>query len=714
MPEQPSQPGQRNIASHGNYNVNNTGDGATFNIYTAPSSYSALRQLRAPKKDFTGREAELEELRRNFSNGLSVFGVQGMGGVGKTELALKLAEELKTEYRDAQFFVDLRGFSTGQQPLTAAEALSRVILSFNPEIRLPEEVEQQRAIYLSLLDGKRALVVWDNALSAEQIAPLAPPATCAMIVTSRNHFSLDSCHTLDLRTMPPADACKLLETIAPRAAGHSAEIARLCGYLPLALRLAAEALNNRHRNLTPEAYIRRLADVGKRMEFIAAALTVSYELLDERQQQLWRALSVFPATFDDAAAAAVWQVEEEVAQDVLGELIAASMIEFDDETRRYSLHNLARDFASAQASDDERMDWQKRHARHFCNLLGAADELYLKGGEQVGAGLALYDQESVNIAAGWEWAASQFDANQQTAELCLDYPDAGLYVINLRLHSREQIRWLETQLVTARRLQRRAIEGNALGNLGLAYANLGEARKAIEFYAQSLIIAREIGDRRSEGNILGNLGLAYKNLGEVRKAIEFYDQCLTFHREIGDRRGESNDLSNLGVAHANLSEMRNAIKFYEQALMIDRETGDRRGEGLTLGNLGVAYKNLGEAHKAIEFHEQSLVIKLEIGDRRGEGNALGNIGLAHKNLGNVSKAIEFYAQHLAIAREISDRRGEGNALWNIALAREELSDRAQAIVCAEAALIIYAEIESPHTKSVRAKLAEWRGQADGQ
>ena len=81
-------------------------------------------------------------------------------------------------------------------------------------------------------------------------------------------------------------------------------------------------------------------------------------------------------------------------------------------------------------------------------------------------------------------------------------------------------------LAIAREIGDRRGEGQALGNLGIAYADLGDARKAIEFYEQALAIAREIGDRRGEGNALGNLGIAYKDLGEVRKAIEFYEQIL--------------------------------------------------------------------------------------------------------------------------------------------------------------------------------------------
>ena len=101
------------------------------------------------------------------------------------------------------------------------------------------------------------------------------------------------------------------------------------------------------------------------------------------------------------------------------------------------------------------------------------------------------------------------------------------------------------------------------------------------------MIVREIGDRRGEGTALGNLGAAYADLGETRRAIELYEQQLVIVREIGDRRGEGTALGNLGTAYADLGETRRAIELYEQRLVIAREIGDRRGEGTALGNLGL-------------------------------------------------------------------------------------------------------------------------------
>ena len=125
----------------------------------------------------------------------------------------------------------------------------------------------------------------------------------------------------------------------------------------------------------------------------------------------------------------------------------------------------------------------------------------------------------------------------------------------------------------AREIGDRRGEGNALGNLGNAWADLGEPRRAIEFYEQALVIAREIGDRRGEGAALGNLGMAWMDLGEPRRAIEFYEQRLEIARAIGDRMGEGNAAYELGAWRSMCSASgREAVRLARAALAIARRS----------------------------------------------------------------------------------------------------------------------------------------------
>jgi tetratricopeptide (TPR) repeat protein len=639
-------------------------------ISSAIPALNALHQLPTPPADFTGRAGELKELLAAVkTGGVTISGLQGLGGVGKTALALKLAEQLKPDYPDAQFYLDLKGVT---QPLTPVDAMAYIIRAWHPTAQLPEKEEELAPLYRSVLDGKRALLLMDNARDAQQVRPLIPPASCVFLVTSRQHFKLSGSITKDLGKLPHADACKLLIKIAPRLAKERQEdidrLAALCGHLALALEKVASALHVKE-NFSAADYARRLADAQERLKLTEAdaALQSSYELLADEPRQKFRLLSVFPDTFDLAATAAVWDVPPEVAQNSLGELFAYSLVDFDKTTKRYSLHDLVRLFAGQLLNADELYNAQKRHAGHYLNVLAAADDLYLRGSDSVTKGLALFDLEVTNIKAGHDWVVAHQQDDDAAAEWCWEYPDAGVYCLRLRQHPRDRIRWLETALTAARRLNRRNWEGTALGNLGVVYRNLGEYRRAIEYQEKCLAIAREIGDRRGEGAALGNLGNAYDSLGEYRRAVEYHEQDLQITREIGDRRGESSALGNLGNAYSSLGEHRRAIKCHGQALVIDKALGDRWGECQDLGNLGNAYNTVGEYRHGIEYLEQTLTI----------------------------------------AREIGDRSGEANALFNSALALDQLGDRAEAVFRSLAALTILEAIESPHASIVRDLLTKW-------
>jgi len=634
-----------------------------------PTPSLPLHQLPSPPRDFTGRKGELAELLAHVERGATISGVRGMGGVGKTALALKLAEQLAPRYPDAQFFIPMGG--TDPQPLSPAEAMARVIRAYHPEARLPDNVDALCGIYRSVLHDQRALLLLDNAADDKQVSPLIPPASCLLLVTTRRRFALPGLRALNLDLMSPEDAQALLLEIAPRIGKDAPEMAARCGRLPIALRLAASALAERP-DLGVAAYLRGLRDAAKRLELVAATLETSYALLDEELQRRWCALSVFPESFDMQGAAALWEVEPEAAQNALGNLLRYSMLDWDEMRERYRLHDLARDYADGHLAVGERGALQAQHAAHYLQVLSAAQELYKQGGNDVLAGLTLFDKEWANIRAGQAWAAAHAGEDDGAATLCAAYPSAGIYCLVLRLHPREQIAWLKQALHAARQIGDRRGEGIHLGNLGVAYNTLGDARRAIAHYEQQLVIAREIGDRQEESNALGNLGLARADLGDARRAIAYYEQSLAIDREIGDRRGEGNALGNLGLARADLGDTRRAIEYYEQALAIDREIGDRRGEGLDLGNLGIAYYRLGDAQRAIAYHEQALII----------------------------------------AREIGDRRGEGNDLWNMGLALESLGERERAIDLAEQALAIREQIEDPNAEMVRRALAEWRGEKE--
>jgi tetratricopeptide (TPR) repeat protein len=718
-----------------------------------PAARGRLFQLPA-RTLFVGRTQDLEALRAiPPARGAIITGLKGMGGIGKTALARELAHEWTPRFPDAQLWLDGQG--TAQEPTTPERLLEQVLLAFHPESKLPENVEALSDRYRQVLTGKRVLVVLDNAHDVKQAEWLLPPDGCGLIVTSRVVVNLGVGTIHKVGKLPDPEAATLLrEQYPPLTDDEAEELVRWCAGLPLALRLAggwlrADAVDRDGGRADVSGYLRvlrggRLATLDREagdldLLTIQETLALSERPLAEAERTAWRKLGVFAGSFEGAAARDVAGADEPL----LARLVRRSLLEREGD--RYRLHDLAAEYAVERLREtDTEFGTRLAHAHHYATVGKTTTQRYLSG-DAVG-GLALFDRERGELETAFRWLTGR-DA-PETNRVLLDLVDGVAYSRDLRLHPRDRIAWLEAQRDAARRVGDRPAEGNALGNLGSAYADLGDARRAIEFYEQqlvivveiqnrrgernalgnlglayadlgdarravefheqALVISREIGDRPGDGNALGNLGLAYAALGDARRAIEFYAQALVIVRKIGNRRGEGNALGSLGLAYAALGDARRAIGFHEQALVIARELGDRRGEGNALGNLGNAYAALGNSRRAIEFYEQSWVIAREIGDRRGEGNALGSLGLAYAALGDARRAIEFYAQAMVIAREIGDRRGEGNALYNSAVELWKLGERDEALRRAEAALVLFVAIESPYVEGVRQQIATWR------
>ena len=639
-----------------------------------------LHQLPADLADFTGREGEVRELVALLSGGVAgatISAIGGMGGVGKTTLAVHVAHRVVEHYPDGQIVVEMGG--TSEQPLTPVEAMGRVIHTFQPELRLPDDPNEVAPLYRTILEGRRVLLLLDNAANSAQVRPLVVPAGCGLVVTSRHNISLPGLRHFDLDALPEKKARKLLRTIVGRRRATGEELGRvvgLCGRLPLALRVAGDFLVV-HPDWSAGEYAQALADERERLARlkhedldVGAALGLSAAQLVRERADLaarWQMLSVFPAPFERTAAAAVWGVEEEEARDGLSELAARSLVLYEGESGMYRLHDLMRlvaedAFGYGGGERDKEGEQARlgeaamRHAAYYLEVGSRANALYMQGGEHVLEGLRLFDGAWPHLWAAYGRMRERED--EAAAQWTSDFPGRVVYVLDLRRPPRDQIPILEAAAAAARGIGDRGGEGAHLGNLGSAYLDLGEVQRAIEYYGQALAIAREIGHRQAEGNHLGNLGSAYYLLGETRRAIEYYEQALAIAWEIGDRRNERVHLGNLGNAYSTLGETRRAIEYYEQALVIDREIGDRRGEGNHLGNLGTAYDRLGDVRRAIEYYEQALAVAREIGDRRGEGQDLAKLGIAYARLGDLGRGGELWEQALGTFEAIGDPQAE--------------------------------------------------------
>jgi tetratricopeptide (TPR) repeat protein len=786
--------------------------------------------LPASLADFTGREADTMRVRQRLGQqgAVAISGIHGMGGIGKTALALQVAHGLAAagRFRDAQLYLDLKGTDPlPLEPVTALQALLSALLG--PDPRRPADVDTLSGLWRSAIDGRDAVLILDNAAGAAQVRPLLPGCpTCAVLVTSRRRFALPGAVRLDLDPMRPADARALLQRLAPRLGDDDADaIAGLCGHLPLALRVAGNylALND---DTSPGRYaallkgeqdrLARLRDPEDPDLDVEATITLSLAQLDAETRHSWALLALLPAPFDLVAAAALWgelreqeseafpvlvldedlptdlgqflqqlvaamepepaaeplpegrrqvleqlvatvgskpagePLPEEVTLSRLQELRNRSLVSYDVESGRYEQHDLVRLTAGRELSglaENEISAARDRLTRHYLVVAEKARDA----------------QRYPDLDPDWPHLRAAFaDASARDGEagrrLAVRVVRAVEDYLDLRGLWVERTGWLERGIVCARQLEDQVAEVDFLSRLGLAYADLGQIRKAIEYHQAALSIAQEIDDPRLKAPVLGSLGLAYADLGEVRRAIEYYEQALAIAQQLDDRRGEGGRLANLGTAYAALGEVRKAMEYHEQALAISKEIGDRRLEGATLNNLGLAHADLGQDRRAIEDYQQGLAIAREIGDRQGEGHrlanlgnafaalgeilpdggrpgaikyyeqalaiaqeigdrhlagaALGNLGAVYDRLGEVQKAIGYYQQQLAIAREIGDRWGEGTDLANLGVAYKSLGDLTRARELWTQALAIREAIEDPRAETVRRWLAELNASHD--
>ncbi|MFD9960254.1 helix-turn-helix domain-containing protein [Amycolatopsis sp. NPDC059020] len=321
-----------------------------------------------PSGELIGRDTELAELRAfaelvaRGTEEVPVAAISGLPGVGKTSLLTTAAHALADLFPDGRFFLDLRGMD---EPLTPARALDRLLRLLGvPETEIRGSLAERAWLYRSLLDGKRVLLALDNVPAADAVRMLLPgTARCLVLVAGRRALTeLTGGHHRVLNVLRTADAVTLLARIAGARRvdgepGAAAEVARLCGNLPLALRLAGHRLA-----VSPQWTLKGLATMladERRLSLLSAghlqvrtAFALSYRQLGERTRLVFRHLSVVPgADFTPALAAVAAGIEPDDAGRALTALAEASLVRRDGD--RYELHGLLRAFAVERFREEE-------------------------------------------------------------------------------------------------------------------------------------------------------------------------------------------------------------------------------------------------------------------------------------------------------------------------------------------------------------------------
>jgi len=704
-----------------------------------PVSPPAPAQLPADVADFTGRDQEIAQLVATLIDGGTGPGrppvavISGGGGVGKTVFATHLAHRFAAAYPDGQLYVNLHGHTPGLAPAEPVEVLHTLLVSLGvPERRIPDGVEARAALWRSELSDRRTVILLDDAARTDQVRPLLPGASGSLVlVTGRARLPLDGAHAITLGVLPEADAVSLFQRIVGERSraetAEAAEVVRLCGLLPLAIRIAAARLSSRPA-WTAGHLVARLADQDDRLaelavadRSVAASFALSYQQLTSQQQRLFRLLGLHPGVdFDAHAAAALGALAPRAAESALESLLDAHMLQ-QRVVGRYTFHDLlrqhARQLALEEDDDAGREAAMTRLFDYYRSVAAEAVDLVMPlppqrrpkieptstvpapftRPQEAGAWLEAERANLLAVAAhtaSGDWPAYACDLSELV----------GIY---LNAHGRlEDAAILHTHAIqTARRCGDPVREGNALRGLGNAYQMLSRYAKAGAAYREALAVCRSIGDELGEARSLNNLGCVHWRVGELAQAVEHLQQALAVYRAAGDF-GETMALNNLGGTCMRLGRYQESVEYFGQALANHTAAGRPSGRcdalvglgnvlgrtgrveealagladslatarehGLviaeigTLETLGVIYSKQGRYDEALDHFQRCLRLCREIGQESGVALALTGLGVTHARTGKPRQALEHFREALNVCREIGDRLVHASVLNGIA------------------------------------------------
>lgn len=655
------------------------------------------RQLPPDVVPWANREAELARLHAWLgtpdAQATSAEVIAGGGGVGKTSLAVHWAHQVRDHFSDGELYIDLRGYHTGP-PINADEALDHLLRALDVSgEKIPVGLDAKAALYRSLLHGRWMLVVLDNAASVEQVRPLLPgSSTCRVLVTSRTELggliSRDGARRTRLDVLPPIEAIQLLGEIAgservqhePEAA---AELARYCGYLPLALRIAAERLVD-SEHLGVGDLVEELAEVRERLDALAAeddeftavraVFSWSYKALPPDAARMFRLLGLHAGADISAAAATVLAgVTATAARKSLRMLVGGHLLQ-ESGPRRYRFHDLLRVYAMECANADETevnrraaihrlLTWYLLTVSMAVSVFGPhfrqpsleklpvdCTPLSFDNGQHA---LQWCDAERANLVAVVSQAAAVGDHS-----IAWQLPLAlfGYFIVR-----KPWTDWINTHRVgmaSAQLLGDKVAEAWLRTSSAIAYRDLRQFDTAREQFNSALVGWRETGQRWGEAWALRDLGGIYELLGRFPEAMTCLEQALVIFVDLNNEADESSTLAGLASTQRRLGQFDDALRSFQRSLAIRRNIGNPRLIGQALLNLGPAYGDVGQFDQAVDHLQQALSIFRDVDDHHGEAIAHDHLGTILDRAGQTKAAEDHWRDALAIYDTIDDLRAD--------------------------------------------------------
>ncbi|WP_156056507.1 AfsR/SARP family transcriptional regulator [Streptosporangium roseum] len=717
---------------------NAPGTAIAASVPAAPGS-PVPRQLPADVTRFTGRVEKLRQLDMLLSEEegtatVVISAIAGTAGVGKTALATHWGHRVAARFPDGQLYVNLHGYSQGRAT-TGAQALDRLLRGLGVvDDEIPHDVDERAGLYRSLLAHRRMLIVLDNAATPEQVRPLLPGSSPSrVVITSRDALrGLSVTHDVRgivLDVLPADEATALLNKLLGRNGTDDEtdpvpELARLCGYLPLALRLAAAQLAGeptsrigdftaklRQENRLTVLELREDPGTGVR-----SALELSYRSLPEPARRTLRLLSVHPGPdIDLQAVAALTAMSAEDASAAVDALLNAHLLQRDGDGR-LSMHDLVRVYAGERNEADDStadrdgaltrmLDWYQYAVLKAMEHLSSDDSAsmtitsvddgipdlpgvdeamaWLERERHVLIAVIVHAAEQDRHIHAWQTAAllswffyakNHFDDLFMTGEVGLSsarrighrhgeaeiLSDLG-YAKMFTGRYAEHLSHQQQALDIWRAVKDRKGEAKGLRHVSYALQLAGRPIEAIEVGERCLALSRELGDRTSEFTALDNLAISYHVAGRYEEALEALSKCHGYWREQGREYDEAYCLIQMGAVHTKLGDLTTALGCFEKALPLGRSQGNLRIEVDVFNGIAVVLRHRGSHAEALDHHEKALTLAKTLQSRPLEGELLSSLGETCLASGDSRAALEHYQEASVYADEADDAYQRGFA-----------------------------------------------------
>lgn len=626
------------------------------------------------------RESELTTLRTLLlrqKNDVAVTALRGMGGIGKTTLAIALChdKQIIDSFPDGILWATL-----GPQ----ADLLSAQVawgIAFGEDLTILPDAEARASRLRSILYDKHCFLVVDDVWDTNHISSMRVGGPqCITLVTTRERKvaqKVGTAHALDV--LKPEQAIALLTQwageITEDQKGVAGELAKRLGYLPLALALAGAQTQEGEtwENLLAVFRDAQGADIALldldepsiRDESLALTFDLSLKQLGDALPEQFAMLGVFAAgreaPFTEEAAGAVWEVKPIKARKLLGRLVRAAIL--DKVENNYVLHLVLGDYALSQLDDNTRNAAEDLHRDHYLEILKGSKENW-----------QMTEVAMPQIRTAWRRIVSD------NSDSLYAWATAANTFFNLRGLLDDKIAWIDAALKAAQATDQHKRECWCENGLGITFYNLGELDRALIHCRKSLTIQQKIGDRVEEARTLNQIGEIYERRGDLEKALEYFQTSQ--HTASSQKKAEAIEVfsyNHIGLIHLRRGDLSKALEQFQESIKIINEVNDLNGETITRQLIGHVYNQRGELAEALTQYKLSLDIASSLGDIKQEMSVLNSIGTVYITLGVFDEAMECFQNSLKIAQNIQGRTGEYHALYQIGVIYQNQGDITKAL-----------------------------------